>query len=451
MRRTQRACVFLVVLCATACKPAANAESGHKEPGHEEPGHEEPGHKEPGHEEPGHKEPGHEEHADHDEPGHDEPGHDEPGHKEGEEPGDGLVILAPEAAARVTLTTAPVVQRDLMGEISTTAEVGYDEDHLAHVTPRISGRVHDVRASLGQDVKAGEVLAVIDSTELGRTKAEYLQARARATLARDNLTREERLAADQIAAQSELATARAAKAEAESTLYTAQETLRLYGMSPAQVDSIRPGDTRAALYELRAPVDGRVVEKHLTRGEIVDPKDPLFTVADLRRVWIWIDVYERDLSRIRPGDAAEVRTDAFPARAFQGRVSYVGDKVESATRVIRSRIEVDNADGVLRPGMFARVRLSTSAADGRAAGSAAAPLALVVPIGAVQRSGEGYIAFVQVGERRYARREIRLGRKASDYVEIIEGLSAGEPVVVQGAFILKSEAAKASMGGGHEH
>lgn len=383
------------------------------------------------------------------EKGHDEDHHEEGQNEEGhhEDHDDDRVVLAPGAAARVTIVTMPVAQRDLQAEISTTAEVGYDEDHLAHVTPRISGRVHEVRASLGQDVKAGEVLAIVDSTELGRSKADYLQARARATLARETLTREARLAADQIAAQSELAAARAAQAEAESTLYTAQETLRLYGLSAAQIEAVRPGDARAALYELRAPVDGRVVDKHLTRGEIVDPKDPLFTVADLRRVWIWIDVYERDLARVHAGDAAEVRTDAFPERVFQGRVSYVGDRVETATRVVRSRIEVDNAEGILRPGMFARVRLTAAPKADAAAGTPT----LVVPVGAVQRSGDGFVAFVKIAENTYVRRVLRLGRRASDYVEVIDGLSVGEPVVSVGGFILKSEAAKASMGGGHEH
>ncbi len=387
----------------------------------------------------------HEAHEAHGEEAHGEEPHEAHGKEDGTE-GD-LVLLTPEAAARVKLSTTPVVTRDLHSEISTTAEVGYDEDHLAHVTPRISGRVHDVRASLGQDVKALDVLAVIDSTELGHAKAAYLQAKARVELTQENLAREERLAADQIAAQSELAAARAAQAEANSGLYTAQETLRLYGLSAGQVSGIRAGDTRSALFEVRAPMEGRVVEKHLTRGELVEPKDPLFTVADLRRVWIWVDIYERDLARVRAGDAAEVRTDAFPEAAFQGRVSYVGDRVEPATRVIRARIEVDNADGFLRPGMFARVRLSSPPAKGPLE---AAP-ALVVPVSAVQRSGEGYVAFVQVAERRYERRSIRIGRKASDYVEVVDGLIAGESVVVQGTFILKSEAAKASMGGGHSH
>ena len=440
--QTWRCLAIFAALSAASCKskgPETGEAHAHGEKGHEE--HGEKGHAEHGEEGHAHGEKGHEEHG---EKGHEE--HGEEGHDEHEDEG-GLVILTPEAAARVTLTTAPAVLRDLADEISTTAEVGYDEDHLAHVTPRISGRVHDVRASLGQDVKAGEVLAVIDSTELGHAKASYLQARARADLTRENLTREERLAASQIAAQSELAAARAAQAEASSVLYTAQETLRLYGLSAAQISAIRAGDSRSAIFEVRSPVEGRVVEKHLTRGEIVDPKDALFTIADLRRIWIWIDVYERDLARVRVGDSAEIRTDAFPERAFQGRLSYLGDKVEAATRVIRARIEVENSDGVLRPGMFARVRLSSALAAGKVAAAAA----LVVPVGAVQRSGEGYVAFVQVGERRYERRTVRVGRKASDYLEIVEGLKAGEPVVVQGAFILKSEAAKASMGGGHSH
>ncbi|MCK6575126.1 efflux RND transporter periplasmic adaptor subunit [Myxococcota bacterium] len=354
------------------------------------------------------------------------------------------VELTPEAAARITVTTAPVEARDLLGEIVTTAEVGFDQDHLAHVTPRLGGRVHEVRGNLGQRVAPGEVLAVIDSTELGRARAEYLQARSQANLAAQSLARQEELAREQIVSAQALAQARAEDAEARSRLDTAREMLRLYGLDAAQIERTRSGDARSALFEVRAPIPGQIVEKHLTRGELVDPEHRLFTIAETGRVWIWIDVYERDLGRVHMDDTAEVRLDAFPERLFRGKVSFVAVQVDPATRTGRARIEVENPDGLLRPGMFARVRLTDphAAANGRS---------LVIPAAAVQRTPEGPVAFVQEGERKYERRRLRLGRKTPDYVEVLDGLQPAEPVVVQGAFLLKSEAAKGSMGGGHEH
>ena len=416
---------------------AEHGEKGHAERG--EKGHDEHGEK--GHDEHGEK--GHDEHG---EKGHDE--HGEKGHVEEEEGHEeGVVELTPEAAARVTITTAPVEERDLAGELATTAEVGFDQDHLVHVSPRLPGRVHEVKVTLGQMVKAGDVIAVIDSTELGRAKADYLQARARQTLAAENLAREEKLVAQQISAQRDVATARADASEARSALYAATQALQLYGLSSRDIGAIRQGQADAALYPVRTPMDGKVVEKHANRGELVQSEERMFIVADLSRVWVSIDLYERDLARVHVDDLADIRVDAFPDRTFRGRISYVGDQIDLGTRTAQARIEVENKDGALRPGMFARVRLT----DPHAAPAPDRPKSLVVPASAVQRAGEGFLAFVKTGERRYERRTLRIGRRTSDYVEVVEGVRAGEPVVTQGTFILKSEAAKESMGGGHSH
>lgn len=372
------------------------------------------------------------------------------------------VELRPEVAERLGVATARVEARDLLGEIATTAEVDFDQDHLAHVTPRLAGRVHEVRGALGQRVAPGELLAVIDSTELGRARAEYLLARSQADLAAQRLPRQEALARDEIVSAQTLAQTRAEASEARSRLESARETLRLYGLDAARIERTRPGDPHASLFEVRAPIAGQIVEKHLTRGELVDPEHRLFTIAEMARVWIWMDVYERDLSRVHVEDLAEVRLDAVPERVFRGQVSFVAVQVDPGTRTGRARVDVDNADGLLRPGMFARVRLT----DPHSAGHA--PSA-VVPVSAVQRGPDGPIAFVQVSPaperaagtplgaghtdeaRTYERRPLRLGRKTREAVEVLEGLQPGEPVVVRGAFLLKSEAAKGSMGEGHAH
>ena len=377
---------------------------------------------------------------------HEEDGEHEDG--EHEDGAAGVVELTPEAASRADIRSAAVETRAFGAELETTGQVDFDRDRLAHVSPRIEGRVHRVQARLGQRVRAGQPMAQLDSIELGKTKAEYLQARARLDLARENLEREEKLHADRISSEQEVLEARAAFREATVDLATTEETLHLYGLGQKEVEALHYEDRQASLYTVRAPFDGQVVEKHVTVGELVTPDRNIFTVADLDRVWIWIDVYERDLRGVHLEDEAEVEADAYPGALFRGLVSYLSAQVDTDTRTVRARIDVPNPEEKLRPGMFARVRLfDPHGAQGRRR----AADSLVVPEGAVQRDGEESIVFVPTGPLTFERREVRTGRKAGGLVEILGGLEAGEQVVVEGAFLLKSEASKEAMGAGHEH
>lgn len=372
-------------------------------------------------------------------------------HEDGDEHAhheDGPVELTVEAASRVDIRTAPVERRVLAAQLSTTGQVGFDQDRLAHVSPRITGRVHRVHAVLGQSIRAGETLAEIDSIELGQAKAAFLQAKAKEELARTSFERARGLLADRIASEQQVLEAEAALRAAAAELHTAEETLHLYGLNQAQVDALTYDDRKASIYPLRAPFAGTVTERHVTLGELVTPERNLFTLADLSRVWIWIDVYQRDLGRVHLDDEARARVDAFPGEDFAGTVSYLSPQVDTDTRTVRARIDVANPDGKLRPGMFVEVELVDPHAQ---EGAAARRPTLVVPEGALVRDGETSLVFVAVGERRFARREVQIGQKAGAFVEVLQGLEVGEPVVVEGAFLLKSAASKESLGGGHDH
>ncbi len=377
-----------------------------------------------------------------------EHGEDHEVHTDADDHEEGIVELAPEAASRAEIRTAPVERRILAAELSTTGQVDFDQTRLAHVSPRISGRVHRVHAVLGQEVGAGQALAEIDSIELGQAKAAFLQAKAREELARKSFDRAQSLLADRIASEQEVLEAEATLREATAELQTAEETLRLYGLSQSRIDALTYEDRRAAIYPLRAPFAGTVVERHVTLGELVTPERNLFTLADLSRVWIWIDVYQRDLGGVHLEDEARARVDAFPGEVFAGKVSYLSAQVDSDTRTVRARIDVDNADGKLRPGMFVEVELIDPHVR---KGDVAQSPSLVVPDSAVVRDGEEYLVFAAAGERRYERRDVQTGQKSGGFVEILEGLELGQPVVVEGAFLLKSAASKESLGGGHDH
>jgi len=403
------------------------------------------------HEAPGGKDGSHAEGAGHE-------GHgDESGHNDGDEHAaeghggeeghqEGVVQLSPEAAAQMTIQVAPVEVGHVPFVLRATARVDYDQQHLAHVGSRIPGRVARVYVELGDDVKAGQRLASLDSIEFGTSKADFLVARAEESVAKKALERAEHLFEKEISSERTVLEARSDYERASVRLRSAEETLRLFGLSTREITKVRFGDADASLLPLLAPITGRIVAKHLVVGELVRPEQNVFTVADLSALWIWIDVYERDMARVHRDDDVAVRTEAYPGRTFQGRVGYISDSIDADTRVARTRIDLPNSDGALKAGMFAEVVITDIHTK-----EAAARNALTVPASAVQRDGARDIAFVKVGKDRFERKVIKVGARTEALVEILEGLSAGDQVVTQGSFLLKSEAAKEEMGGGHSH
>lgn len=366
---------------------------------------------------------------------HDDQGHDEHGE-------DGVVELAPAAIDRIGLTTEPVARRSFAGIRTTTGTLGFDEERIAHVAPRVSGRLVRVPASLGATVSAGEVLAVVDSTELGEAKAAFLRARARHEVARRRFERERSLREDRISSEQEVLEAEAAAREAAADLAVTRETLRLLGLTEKMIEGLSWNDPESSLLAVRAPFPGKVVTREATIGELVSPEDTLFTIADLSEVWLWIDLYERDLAHVVVGDRVEVRLDAWPDETFTGRLAYVADEIDPASRTARARVDLSNPSRRLKPGMFARVTLATA--------EESAPI-LAIARTAVQRDGGESIVFVRTGAGRFERREPVLGRTTDDHVEILGGLAVGEEVVTEGAFLLRSQASADELGGGHHH
>lgn len=387
-------------------------------------------------------------------PGPSAPGHTAEEQSAGEHPDDehdgsgepeaGIVHLDPEKLSRADLDTAEARLVRLDAQMQTTGEVDYERDRLAHVSPRIPGRVQRVPASLGDEVSAGRVLAVLDSVELGQARAEYLAALTRESVARENHERERALYRDRISSEKEMLEAEAELRQARARRQSAEETLRLYGLSSREIDSIERGSPGASLLSVRSPIAGRVVDKHVTVGELVTPEDNLFTVADLGRVWIWIDVFERDLARVHEDDRVEVQVEAFPERTFSGEVTYLAPEVAPETRTVRARIDVENPDRLLRPGMFATVRLTDPHSEG-------SRQSLVIPRAALVRDGDRAVVFQPLGEGRFRARHVETGRLEGDRAEVLTGLEPGDRVVTRGSFLLKSELARGEMGGGHSH
>ena len=271
--------------------------------------------------------------------------------------------------------------------------------------------------------------------ELGRARANLLSAEAHRDLAGQTLERKRTLAAERIVAMREVQEAEATFRAAEAEVRAATAAMQALGA----VDDGIAGD--GSLFYLRSPVAGRVLERRAILGQYADPSRALFTIADLSRVWVVAQAFEREAINVQSGSLAHITLAALPGREFDGRVAMVGRQVEPGSRTLPVRIEVANPSGLLRPGMSASSRLEV-AGESRTI--------LAVPAAALQRVGDRWLAFVPRAETEYEMRPVGRGRDLGNDVEVVSGLKAGETVVVEGAFLLKAEAEKRA-GGADEH
>lgn len=343
------------------------------------------------------------------------------------------------ASSAVTVSSADVKQAGLRIEtvqltavnapLALTGSVSANQDRIAKVIPRLPGRLIAVPAALGADVKAGQVLAVVESFELGEARSSLAQARSEAAVADAALARAEKLAAEDIVPRKDYLRAKADAERAQAALRAAADKLRMLG-----VPTNAPDARADAVYPLTSPLSGTVIEKQAVVGTLAD-KDPLFTVADLSAVWMVADVFERDLARLTKGAVVEVSVTAYAGERFQGRLIYLSDTVDAVTHTVKAHIEVPNPKRRLKPGMFASATLATTVAQ----------QAIALPASAVTLVDGKPTVFVVKGEG-FEPRRIDTAAELGGKVVVKDGLSAGERVVVEGAYALKSRLLKSQIG-----
>lgn len=341
----------------------------------------------------------------------------------------GVLHLTSEELARTVIEVSPVARGQLRVPREFTATIQSNENELAEVTTLIRGRVVKVYVDVGQDVKKDTLLALLHSTDLGVTQGAYLKAVARlheAELAYERARDlHEHKAVSLAEVQRREAEMKTARAEARET----QNRLELLGVPRQEVERLNRDHTIKADVPLRAPFDGRVIMRNITRGEVVETNQKFFTVADLSDVWVVGNVPEKDVQFIRKDQKVDVIVSAYPHAIFPGTITYISDVLEPATRTMRLRVTVPNPDHMLKPEMFAMVRVY----------AAPNPDALTIPLAAVQNGPGGKMVFVRRGANDFEVRTVKLGLERGDLVTVLEGVSEGEPVVTRGSFMLKSE------------
>lgn len=322
----------------------------------------------------------------------------------------------------------------LGGVLSATGKVEANADRIAHVSPRIPGKIVAVNASLGDGVSVGQSLVTLDSVELGEALSRYHQSRTKHALAQANMERTKHLVEKKIAARKEILQAETDYKTAQTELHSDEERLSLYGVATADL----MGDQhKKPLLPVRAPIAGVITEKHAIVGELGDPSKSLYTVADLSSVWVMVDVNEKDLAKVHKGQHATVTVAAYPDLKFRGRITHIADQVDEATRTLKARVEVQNSGRKLKPEMFATVEL-TLPSD--------APPVLAVPEDALQELDGKKVLFVTSNGTEFTPRSVELGRASGGKVEVTSGLNEGERYAVKGGFLMKAELKKGEMG-----
>lgn len=373
-------------------------------------------------------------HADH----HDEHGeapHGEAKHAEHEEGHEdhalGSVKLTEQGRTNAGILTAKAGPGSVSVTLALPGEVELNADRTAHVTPRVAGTVREVKRQLGEVVKKGDVLAVLDSKELAQLSGQARAAIERLKLARSNFERVDKLYAEKIIPEKELLAKKQELAEAQIDAESTSLMLQ------------SAGSGAAGKYNLVAPFDGTIIEKHASIGEVLKDDTRVFVIADLSTVWVDITVYAKDLAKITVGQSVIVRADGIE-KPLVGSISFVGAIAKSDARAAQARVVLQNPDGKLKPGLFVSAEIALERVDA----------AMVIPDDAIQKIDGLSIVFVEE-DGAFEARKVKTGRvgvSGSDprvVLEILGGLSPGEEYVDKGSFVLKAELGKGAAG--HDH
>lgn len=346
----------------------------------------------------------------------------------------GLVRLTADEASSAGLVVQTAARVEYRAHRDFPGTLSPNQHAMAEITALVRGRVIDVYADLGQEVKAGSLLALLYSGELGMAQSAYLKAGAKLYVAERAYQRAKVLLKEKVIG---LAEAQRREGEMISTRAEKREShdrLLLLGMTEEEIRKMDRDQTIRSYVPILAPFDGRVINRNLTKGEVVETTEKLFAVADLSEVWVLGNIPEKDIPFIHPEGAGpaqkvEILINAYPNEVFHGKITYVGDVLEARTRTMNLRIEVPNPDRKLKPEMYATIRVYSEPEKN----------VLAVPEQAVQRERDRKFVFVQREEETYEVRDVALGESNGEVVKVLDGLREGEKVVTAGAFILKSE------------
>lgn len=332
------------------------------------------------------------------------------------------ITINPQQLQSIGVTFASVENRSLEKEVRTVGRVEVDERKITPITIKVSGWIEKLMVNFtGEHVKKGDVLFTIYSPELVATEQEYLLA----------LQAAKKLKSSKYQEVSQGAT---------SLLDATQRRLLLWDIAEEHLQKLKQTGQVEKTLPIHSPLTGTVIEKMALAGMQVNPGDKLYVIADLLRVWVLADIYENDLSQVKLGQVGTIGLSYSPNTILVGKVTFISPLTDSQTRTTKARFEFDNPGGYLKPGMYVNVNLKISLGT-----------RLVVPNDAVLESGERSIIFVYLGNGKLEWRNVKIGIKAGNWIEVVDGVKEGEKIVTSANFLIDSESQLKSAMGGMQH
>lgn len=345
-------------------------------------------------------------------------------------------VIRPGSELHQRLKTEAVTTAMLSDTLKVAGRFDFNEQKVARIGAPVTGRVTDILASAGQAVRAGDVLARINSTELTTAQLAFLKARSARELAYRAAERADTLFAADVISRAELQRRKTEFEVADAELHAARDQLQILGMPSRELAVLERSGQIASESMVSATLPGTVVDRKIARGQVVQPADALFTIADLRHLWAIAQVPEQQVQGIKVGQMLTIEVPALNHERIESRIIYVGDVVNPDTRTVVVRTEIDNRDGRLKPAMLASMLIAARPAP-----------KLVVPNSAVIRENDEDYVFISQDKDEFRLRKVRLGNETGGLRPVLEGLKAGEVIVTEGGFHLNNERRKRLAGG----
>ena len=344
-----------------------------------------------------------------------------------------VVQVVPDLLKR--LKVAPIGEMEVAETMRVPARVEVNEHLVARIGSAVTGRVTEIHAYIGQAVKRGEVLVTLNSTELSDAQLSYLKALSVEGLQRRALERAKLLFAADVIGEAELQKRQADLIQAQAELHASYEQLKVLGMPKSAISRLASTRRVNSISSINSTLDGVVIERKVTSGQVVQPADKLYTVADLSHVWLVAEVTEVDAALVKKGEMAQAEIPALGGKRFEGELIYIADTVDPDRRTVMVRMDMDNKERILKPEMLASMLIMGKSRPW-----------LVVPAAAVVREENKDYVFVQLDAKRFQLRPVMLGQETNGFLPVLEGIKIGERIVTEGAFHLNNERKREELG-----
>ena len=349
---------------------------------------------------------------------------------------DSMRVFAPESL-QAQIQVSEVVSQEMSDTLRVAGQIDFDEQALTRIGASVTGRVTQIQASLGQVVNKGDTLALINSSELSGSQLAYLKARSEKELHRRNMERAKTLFNADVISAAELHRRESEYEIASAETRAAQDQLRVLGVSPQSIERLGSTGTIDSVASVMATIKGVVVERKIAAGQVVQPSDVLFAVADLSRVWAVAQVPEQQVSQVKVGQSVSIEVPALGHEKLEGKLIYVGQTVNPETRTVLVRTALDNKSGRLKPSMLASMLIESAPVQ-----------RLVVPITAVVRQDDTDHVFVELSANNFRLTPVKLAAEQNGQRVVLEGLKPGMRIVSEGAFHLNNHRNLAQMENG---